>query len=92
MMEYLDLLAEKYHLTLWATIRSGDTVTYQYMDNQGINVLITPSTKGFVLKWNVPSSVFTVECPECSPYDNAEHFDKIYRKFSNTIFKIRRGL
>ena len=84
--------AEKYNLTLWATIRNGDIVTYQYMDRYGINVVVTPSTKTFELKWAIPRSIFTLECPECSPYENNEHFTRIYRKFRNTVCEIKEVL
>lgn len=71
-------LAERRGFTLWATING---TTLQFMDRFGINLIVKVETGEFELKRCVPKSIFTIECPPCSPFDNDEHFSKIYRKF-----------
>lgn len=79
-------LAESRGFTLWATI-SGKQL--QFMDRFGINLIVTIETGEFELKWGIPKTIFTVECPSCSPFDNVEHFLKIYRQFKRYVFRIR---
>lgn len=85
----IKILAEKRRFTLWATI-SGRYL--QFMDRFGINLIVEIETGEFELKWSIPKSIFTVECPSCSPFSNDEHFYKIYRKFKHTILKIKEDL
>lgn len=71
-------IAEKRGFTLWATINGK---TLQFMDRFGVNIIVNADTGEFELKRLIPKSIFTMECPSCSPFDNDEHFSKIYRAF-----------
>ena len=82
----LDELAKEFNLTLWATMNTAKGKSYQYMDSQGINVIFNEWDQSFELKWMIPRSIFTIECPSCSPYTNKEHFNKIYGQFWKTIY------
>lgn len=84
-------LTEKYKLTLWSTHKTSTGKEYHYLDDFGINIIINPETKEFSLRWMIPRSIFTIECPSCSPYDNEEHFDKIYNKFLQTVFRYKNN-
>ena len=81
----LEELVEKYQLTMWCSCNTAKGKSYTYMDRFGVNVIINDWDKSFQLKWIVPRSIFTIECPECSPYDHPGHFDKMYQKFINVI-------
>ncbi len=85
----LDELVEKYQLTLWSTCSTAKGKSHVYMDRFGVNVIINDWDKSFQLKWMVPRSIFTIECPECSPYDHPNHFDRMYKKFINVIAMYR---
>jgi hypothetical protein len=87
--EEIKALAEKRGLTLWATY-SDDRL--QFMDRHGINIIVTPETAFFEMIWMVPKSIFRIDCPYCSPFDNEEHFNKIYRKFKRTVWTCRDAL
>lgn len=87
--EEVKALAEKRGLQLWATYGDG---RLHFMDRHGINIMVTPDTASFELAWMVPKSIFTINCPSCSPFDNDEHFNKIYRKFKLTVWKCRDAL
>ena len=84
--EEVKVLAEKRGFTLWATYGDG---RLQFMDRHGINITVMPETASFEMGWMVPKSIFIISCPPCSPFDNAEHFNKIYRKFKLTVWKCR---
>lgn len=75
-------LAEKRGFSLWATL-GGKKL--QMMDRDGINLIVDPETQEFELAWVIPKSIFQISCPKCSPFTNEEHFDKMYRKFKQTI-------
>ena len=80
-------LAEEFQLTLWSTCSDQkNQKSYVFMDDLGINIIFNTSDQSFELKWMVPKSIFTMECPRCSPYSNKEHFKKIYLKFWRTIY------
>lgn len=85
MNNILDELAAQFELTLWATMNTEQGKVYQYMDPIGINVIFNEWDQSFELKWLIPKSIFTIECPTCSPYTNKEHFQKIYLKFWRAI-------
>jgi hypothetical protein len=87
--EEVKALAEKRGLTLWVTYGDG---SLQFMDRHGINVTVKPETASFEMGWMVPKSIFTINCPSCSPFDNDEHFHKIYRKFKRTVWTCRDAL
>ena len=56
------------------------------MDRYGINLWV--DTEGnFTLKYLIPKSIFTFECPKCSPFDNDNHFEKLYRKFKHEVIE-----
>lgn len=82
----LEELAKEFELTCWSTSNTAKGKSYTYMDKQGINVIFNEWDKSFEFKWLVPKSIFTIECPSCSPYDNKEHFTKMYTKFWKMIF------
>lgn len=83
-------LIDKHGFTLWATVYSGKKVSaYKCMDKYGINLIIEPEEKNFYFVWSVPKSIFTVNCPSCSPFDNEQHFTNIYYKFRATVLKIK---
>lgn len=84
----MEELVTRYALTLWATMNTPKGQSYQYIDSKGINVIFNEWDKSFELKWNVPKTIFTVECPSCSPYDHPNHFDKMYKKFFNVILDL----
>ena len=79
-------LAKEFELTLWSTANTPQGKSYQYMDSQGINVIFNEWDQSFELKWMIPQSIFTINCPNCSPYTNKEHFTKVYTKFWRAIF------
>lgn len=81
----LEEIINKYGLTLWSTANTAQGKSYQYMDSNGINVIINEWDKSFQLKWFVPKSIFTIECPVCSPYDYPNHFDRVYRRFQIVV-------
>ena len=78
-------LAKEFELTLWSTASTEKGKSYQYMDHIGINIIFNEWDQSFELKWLIPKSIFTIECPSCSPYTNEEHFKHIYLKFWRTI-------
>ena len=84
--EEVKALAEKRGLTLWATYGDG---RLQFMDRYGINITVMPETASFEMGWMVPKSIFTINCPACSPFDNDEHFHKMYKKFKRTVWTCR---
>ena len=88
----LEELVVKYGLTLWSTANTAKGKSYQYMDYNGINVIINEWDKSFQFKWLVPQSIFTIECPLCSPYDHPGHFARIYEKFDTCVSMYRNGL
>lgn len=89
----LDELAKEHNLQLWATMNGKEGKSYQYMDmTYGINVIFNEWDKSFELKWLIPKSIFTIECPACSPYTNKEHFTKMYAKFWKTIFSFNENM
>lgn len=85
-------LAKEFELTLWSTANTTQGKSYQYMDSQGINVIFNEWDQSFELKWMIPQSIFTINCPNCSPYTNKEHFTKIYTKFWRTIFSFNTNM
>ena len=88
----IEELAKEFELTLWSTCNSTNGKSYQYMDSQGINVIFNEWDQSFELKWMIPKSIFTIECPSCSPYTNKEHFIKIYTRFWKTIFSFNTNM
>lgn len=74
--------AQKKGFTHWATLGGKDL---QFMDKRGINLFIDPEKKTFRFAYLIPKSIFQFICPECSPYDNEEHFDNMYRKFKKEV-------
>jgi hypothetical protein len=82
----LNELAKEHELTLWATSSSEQGKSYIYLSNRGINVVFNDWDQSFEFKWAVPRSIFTIECPTCSPYTNKEHFNKMYNQFERLIF------
>ena len=87
--EEVKALAEKRGLELWATYGDG---RLQFMDRHGINITVKPETASFEMGWMVPKSIFVISCPPCSPFDNDEHFYKMYRKFKRTVWTCRDAL
>lgn len=85
-------IIEKYGLTLWSTANTAKGKSYQYMDFDGINVIINEWDKSFQLKWLIPRSIVTIECPVCSPYDHPGHFDRMYRQFNNVVTTYKCGI
>ena len=81
----IDEFAKEHNLTCWSTSYDAKGKSYTFMDDQGINVIVNEWDKSFALKWLVPRSIFTVECPTCSPYDHPGHFEKLYNKFINVV-------
>ena len=81
----IEELAKEFELTLWSTANTEKGKSYQSMDPSGINIIFNEWDRSFELKWLIPKSIFTIECPSCSPYTNTEHFRKIYLKFWRTI-------
>lgn len=74
--ETIESIAEKYGFTLWS-INSASTL--QFMDSRGINLLVYENGD-YELKWMIPNTIFTIECPRCSPF-GSEHFEKMLTKF-----------
>lgn len=88
----MEELVKEYGFTLWATANTVQGKSYQYMDSQGINIIFNEWDRSFELKWLIPRSIFTIECPSCSPYTNKEHFQKIYNQFWRTIFSFNMNM
>ncbi len=88
----IDEIVEKHGLTLWSTSTTAKGKSYQYMDFDGINVIINEWDKSFQLKWLIPRSIFTIECPVCSPYDYPNHFEKIYKRFIDAVTTFKCGV
>ena len=82
----MDELAREHELTLWATNNDANGKSYIYLSSHGINVISHEWDKSFEFKWAVPKSIFTIECPTCTPYTNREHFNKMYNQFERLIF------
>lgn len=87
----LEDIVNKHGLTLWSTANTANGKSYQYMDYDGINVIINDD-KSFELRWHVPKSIFTIECPTCSPYDYPGHFDRTYKRFQDVVTVYKCGL
>jgi hypothetical protein len=81
----LEELTKEFDLTCWSTCTTVNGKSYTYMDPLGINVIFNEWDQSFELKWMIPKSIFTIECPPCSPYTNIEHFRRIYLKFWRMI-------
>lgn len=81
----LEELAKEFEFTLWSTMNTEHGKAYQYMDPIGINIIFNEWDHSFEMKWLIPRSIFTIECPNCSPYTNREHFQKNYLKFWRII-------
>lgn len=88
----LDEIVEKHGLTLWSTTNTTRGKTYQYIDFDGINIIINEWDKSFQLKWNIPESIMMIECPNCSPYDHPVHFERMYKRFKDIISVYECGL
>lgn len=88
----LNELAKEHNLTLWATSNSDKGKSYIYMSDNGINVIFNEWDQSFEFKWMIPRSIFTIECPTCTPYTNKEHFDKMYNQFWRTIFSFNMNM
>lgn len=80
-----DTLYERYGFSVWAIIRQGESRIHQFMDKQGINLFVNFDTGEFYMKWLIPHTVFTIECPNCSPISNVVHFEKMYEKFKRYV-------
>lgn len=74
--ETIESIAEKYGFTLWSI---NNASTLQFMDSRGINLLVHENGD-YELKWLIPNTIFTIECPKCSPF-GSEHFEKMLAKF-----------
>lgn len=89
----LDEIVKEHQLQLWATMNGEKGKSYQYMEmTYGINVIFNEWDESFEIKWLIPKSIFTIECPSCSPYTNREHFDRMYVKFWKTIFSFNENM
>ena len=75
-------LAEKRGFRLWATLNGTQL---QFLDEYGINLFVTIDNLNFELKYLIPNSAFRFILPECSPFDNDEHFKKMYKKFRREV-------
>jgi hypothetical protein len=84
-MDIIIELVGVYDLTQWSTIRNDRGNSYQYMDKLGINIIFNDWDNSFEFKWIIPNSIFNISCPNCSPYTNREHFDRMYQKFRLTV-------
>ena len=84
-MVMIEEIANKFEFTLWSTSTTSHGKSYHYMDPIGINIIFNDWDQSFELKWLIPKSIFTIECPSCSPYTNSEHFQRVYLKFWRTI-------
>ena len=82
-------LAKKRGLDLWATFGDG---RLQFMDNYGINFIINPQNDSFELSWMIPNTIFTINCPSCSPFSDDNHFHKFYRKFKRVVWTCKDAL
>lgn len=87
----LEKLVEKYAWTLCYTSNSSKGTSYSYRDYNGINIIINEWDKRFKMRWSVPHSIFTIECPTCCPYDDQDHFDRIYKQFDAVVCTYRCG-
>lgn len=58
------------------------TITFSTMrlDGTDISCTVNLDTGSFSFLWCIPSSINRIVTPECSPFDDDEHFHKIYRK------------
>ena len=88
----LEEIVSTYGFTLWSSANTAQGKSYQYLDWTGINLIINEWDKSFQLKWSIPQSIFTLECPTCSPYDHPGHFARIYRRFDDCVSIYRNGL
>ena len=78
-------LYEKYGFSQWATLNRNGSRIIQFMDKLGINLFVDFETGEFYMKWLIPKSIFTIECPRCSPISNIAHFEKMYDKFKQIV-------
>lgn len=80
--EEIRKLAHDRGFTLWAIIGG---ITYQFMDDIGINLFVNTTDENFKMMYLVPHSIFRLECPDCSPFGSNTHFEKLYRKFRKEV-------
>ena len=88
----LDELAKEHNLTIWATCNTEQGKSYIYMGSQGINVIFNEWDQSFEFKWAIPRSIFTIDCPTCTPYTKKEHFNRMYGQFWRTIYSFNLNM
>lgn len=79
-------MAELRGFTLWSTEQNNRGSVYHFMDQCGINLWVDHEAH-FRMEYLIPNSIFILSCPECSPFHNDNHFEKMYRKFKQEVLE-----
>lgn len=79
-------LLEKRGFQIWAVHNMRE---FQAMDRWGINIFVDWEEDSFRLAWSIPKTIFTLNCPECSPFSSQTQFEKIYFGFKKQVRKLK---
>ena len=81
----IEKIAENNGFELWAVLPGGKV--YQFIDGMGVNLIVhlNEDNTEFELKTKVPSTIFEITCPKCSPFNDGAHFRTMLRKFRRII-------
>lgn len=88
-LKEIEKLLKEYDTTFqqWSIITTaGSKKVYHFIDKYGINLNVSEDNQ-FEFAFVVPKSIFQLQCPECSPFTNKEHFRNMYRKFRKIVIK-----
>lgn len=85
----IENLLKEYDTTFqqWSTITvNGGKKLYHFIDRHGINLNVSEDNQ-FEFAFIIPHTIFQLQCPQCSPFTDKEHFKKMYRKFRRIVIK-----
>lgn len=82
-------IAEQRGFTLSAIVNVGNkqNTRFIFIDKDSIT-LIVDRNNNFKFSYLIPHSIFSLECPECSPFTNNKHFGALYKKFRTWAYAI----
>ena len=89
--EELIKFMEEHHFELWATMKNGEDVAYQFVSSdyvdigKKINCTVDLKDNTFEFRYAVPYTVFTLNSGKHSPITNEKHFYKTYRRFMRQV-------
>lgn len=79
-------MLEKRGFQIWAVHNMRE---FQAMDRWGINLFVDWEKDSFRLAWSIPKTIFTLNCPECSPFSSQTQFEKMYFGFKKQVRKLK---